>query len=639
MNRGSNLSQDEALLNNITQTVLSNLNNEQFGVEELAQQVGMSRSNLHRKLKLLQGKTTSQFIREVRLQEALKLLHQDVATSSEIAYQVGFNSTSYFHKCFQDYYGHPPSEIKNGNFGNFNANKTTRTPSTEGAKITSSPSHLAKNGLVLKWGLASSLVVAIILAAIAIWPTSQPNAPQKSVAILPLANISGDSAQDYMVAGLHDALIGKLGENPALRVISRNSVLTVPSRDMLVQEIAQTLNVDMIAEGSVGISGDSLLVRIQLVEPRPNERLLWSREYRKHIRDVLVLKNDIVRDITESAGGRIPSEVQTRLANNRTVSPETYRAYVRGMYFLRKSTVKDRKQGLQFLHQAVDHDPADPLAWARLALGYIAEGHSASSSDDAFKRAKAAAMQALKLDSTLLEARAALGRIQLYYEWDWEAAEKTFRYVNEVNPSMASNHYHYAWYLYLMGRKDEAIREHELDQDYDPLGAFNTAWLAWLYAYYGEYEKAENAVEKTFELDSTYSVGFLARGLILQKQGRNEESIAVFQKLASLYPWQKGLLGVAYARAGQTENAQKILAELESQPDTPWKAWEIAVLHNALGNTEEAIQWLHFEPHHAYVPWARVIPFNEPLRKDTAFHTLMAEMNLPPVTIPYEAGM
>ena len=270
MNIGKSFqNQDEAFLNNLTQTVLDNLNNEQFDVEGLSREVGMSRSNLHRKLKLLTGKSASQFIREVRLQEALKLLHQDVATTSEIAYQVGFNSTSYFHKCFLDYYGHPPSEIINGNFGNFIVNKKTRTPSTEGTKITPSPSHLAKNGILLKWGLASSLVVAVILAAITFWPISQPNAPQESVAILPLANISGDSAQDYLVARLHDALIGKLGENQAPRVISPTSALKVPPRNMLVQKIAQALDVDMIAEGLVSMSGDSLSVRIQLVEPCP----------------------------------------------------------------------------------------------------------------------------------------------------------------------------------------------------------------------------------------------------------------------------------------------------------------------------------------------------------------------------------
>ena len=201
---------------------------------------------------------------------------------------------------------------------------------------------------------------------------------------------------------------------------------------------------------------------------------------------------------------------------------------------------------------------------------------------------------------------------------------------------MASNHYHQAWYLYLMGRQEEAIQEHELAQEYDPLGAFNTAWLAWLYAYYGEYEKAENAIEKTLELDSIHSVGLMAKGLMLHQQDRNQEALVVFQKLASLYPWHKSLFGRAYVRVGQNVNACQILAEIKALADSPWKAWELAVLLADLGNKEEAIQWLRFEPNHAYVPWARVIPFNEALRKNTAFHTLMAEMNLPPVTRPIE---
>ncbi len=634
------LSQDDALLQQLVQTVLQNLENEQFGVEDLSEQVGMSRSHLHRKLKLLKGKSVSQFIREIRLDEAMKLLQNDAATAAEIAYRVGFNSTSYFHKCFHEHYGYSPGDIKKGNLSDNITNDINHSPEKEAAAQPAN-ARKQKNFLIKKLVPALLVVVFALMAGYFIF-TRQSDLkvfPQKSIAVLPLDNLTGEKGQEYQAAGLHEALIGELGKIAALRVISKTSVMHFPEKNMLIQEIAEELNVDAIVEGSVFVTDDSLHIRIQLIEPFPVERHLWSQDYRRHIRQVLSVQNEIVRDIARAIDIEVTHEEKVYLAKARTVNPETYRNYVRGMYYLQKSTREDRKKGLAYLHQAVDNDPADPLAWTGLALGYIEEGHSSTASDDAFLRAKAAAMQALKLDSTLLEAHAALGRIQLYYEWDWEGAEKTFRYVNKANPSMATNHYHYAWYLHLMGRMEEAIHEHELAQVFDPLGVKNTGWLAWLYAYYGNFQQAAREIEKTFELDSTYHVGFWAQGLIKEKEGKYEETIKIYNQLTHRHPNFKWLLGCAYAWAGKTSEARKILAALEAPPPSPWNAYGLSRLYAALGENDKALEWLRYKPHHAFIPWLRVDLFNDSLRKDPRFHTLMAKMNLPPVTMPAEASL
>jgi len=640
MKPSDHLSQDDALLQELVLTVLHNLENEQFGVEDLSEQIGMSRSHLHRKLKMLKGKSVSQFIREIRLEEAMKLLKNDTATAAEIAYRVGFNSTSYFHKCFHEHYGFSPGDIKKRNLGEGSTNHLNLPSKKEEVDR---PIYFRKaNHLSIKKLVPPALALVFAFVAgyfLFTWQSDAKSTPQKSIAVLPLDNLTVDDGQGYQAAGLHDALIGELGKIAALRVISKTSVLHFPDKNMLIQEIAQELNVDGIVEGSVFVKDDSLHIRIQLIEPFPVERHLWSQEYRGHIRQVLSLQNEIVRDIARAIEIEVTPEEEVYLANARTMNPETYKAYVRGMYYVQKSTREDRKKGLAFLHQAVDKDPADPMAWTGLALGYIEEGHSSTASDDAFLRAKAAAMQALKLDSTLLEAHAALGRIQLYYEWDWEGAEKTFRYVNKANPSMATNHYHYSWYLHLMGRKGEAIREHELAQKYDPLGVKNTGWLGWLYAYYGDFQQAEREIEKTFELDSTYHVGFWAQGLIKEKEGKYEETIKIYKQLTHRHPNFKWLLGCAYARAGKTLEARKILAALERSLITPWNANGLSRLYAALGENDKAFEWLRYKPHHAYIPWVRVDLFNDSLRKDPRFHTLMAEMNLPPVTMPAEASL
>ena len=231
----------------------------------------------------------------------------------------------------------------------------------------------------------------------------------------------------------------------------------------------------------------------------------------------------------------------------------------------------------------------------------------------------------------MTEAHAALGRIYLYYEWDWEAAERTFKYVNKKNPSMATNHYHYAWYLHLMGRKKEALTEHELAQHLDPLGPKNTAWLAWLYADYGEFEKAEKEVKKTFELSPDYAVGFLAEALIKEKQGKPEEAIDTYKRLVALYPHHKGLLGCAYIKAGYIEEGKKIISTIEQEPSSPWKAMQLATLYSVSEDFDKAIKWLKFKPHHAYVPWSRVVTNFYPMRSDPRFHQLLEEMGLPPL--------
>jgi tetratricopeptide (TPR) repeat protein len=288
------------------------------------------------------------------------------------------------------------------------------------------------------------------------------------------------------------------------------------------------------------------------------------------------------------------------------------------------------KEGLAYFHQAVEKNPADPLAYAGLALGYATIGHSAAPTPDAWPRAREAALRALKLDETLAEAHAALADVKLYYEWDWEGAEQAFQRANELNPNLAMNHYHYAWYHALFGRLDEAIEEHKRAQELDPLTPLHTAWLGGLYINAGRYDEAIDEARKSLELDPDFPIGWVVLGRVYVAKGMYEEATAAHQKAAAISRDLRWRLGQTYLRAGRRDEALQVLIELEEEEPTPWNALCLARLYTALGEKDEAFRWLAYYEHpHAFFPWFMRHLASGPWRDDPRFKDLLRKLNLP----------
>jgi serine/threonine-protein kinase len=454
-------------------------------------------------------------------------------------------------------------------------------------------------------------------------PTSQTIA----IAVLPLQNTSGDPEQEYLVDGIHDALISELGQIGSLRLISRTSVVQYKGSDKPIPEIAQELKVDVVAEGAVLRTADRVRVHVKLIEPLPEERQLWAQTFYGDFHNMLTVYSDIARAIAADIKVEITPEEETRLASARAVNPETYEAYLKGMYYLDKPTPENFQKGLNYLHEAVEKNPADPLAYAGLALGYATLGHGWNPPPGVWPRALEAAERAIKLDSTLAEAHSALADIKSYYEWDWEGAERCFLRANELNPNLAMNHYHYAWYLALFGRLDEAIEEHERAKELDPLTSFHYSWLGELYIMAGRYEDAIAELNKALELYPESWYALLILGDAYLGQGRFEEAIDVYKNMRGA----KAFLGRAYVMAGRITEAREMLEQVKANETTPILAFLLAMLHGALGDKDQAFQWLAYEPHHAWFAWVRVLPWFEPLWDDPRFNDLMRRMNLPEV--------
>jgi len=256
--------------------------------------------------------------------------------------------------------------------------------------------------------------------------TSVREIHSNSIAVLPLSNLTGDPDQEYFVDGMHEALTAVLAQISALRVTSRTSTSVYKNVARLLPEIGRELAVAHIIEGSVFLSDDQVRITVQLIDAQTDEHL-WAENYERNFKDVLSLQSEVAMAIAERIRVKLTPGEKLRLARTGQVDPETYRAYLRGVYYLNQFTPEGFAKGLAYLHEAVDKDPGDPLAYAALARGYSLIGHGANPPPDAWARAKESAIKATLLDDELPEAHTALAEIKLYYDWDWTAAEESFK--------------------------------------------------------------------------------------------------------------------------------------------------------------------------------------------------------------------
>jgi TolB-like protein/class 3 adenylate cyclase/Tfp pilus assembly protein PilF len=491
-------------------------------------------------------------------------------------------------------------------------------------------------GLLGRTRLAYGTLAVLVLAAAStvtalLTLRNTAEARPVTVAVLPLANLSGDATQEYFADGMTEALITSLARLNSLSVISRTSVMRYKGTTKTVPEIARELGATAIVEGSAQLDGDQVRITAQLIDTA-TDRHLWADDYDREFQDVLRLQSEIARNIASEIDVTVSPNETRRLASARAVDPETYRAYLRGMYHLSKSTPEDLEQGIAYLHEAVGRDPGDALAQAGLALGYATLGHGPEPQADAWPRARAAALRAIALDPDLAEAHAALADVKLYMEWDWPGAEQAFLRANELNPSLAMNHYHHAWYLALFGRWDEAFAEHKRAQALDPLTPLHTLWLGGLYMYEnrGRNDEAITEAERALELQPDNPSALLVLAWAHSAAGRHEFAIETAQRMVELNPTFTWELGLIYSLAGRETEARAILGEIEREQPTSWTAYGRAMLHAQFGELDAAFEALAYEPPHAWVPWVREDPWLRPrLEGDPRFAEMLARMKLP----------
>ena len=481
-------------------------------------------------------------------------------------------------------------------------------------------------------GLACIVILAVL--AILFLP---PKRVQKfdSVAVMPLENLSGDPEQDSLAESIHDDLITNLAGLSGLKtVIARRTVMRFKGKDTPPKEIAQELHIKALITGALRRSGDSVRVTAQLINPVIGSQV-WAHSYERDMRDVTSLENEIVAAVAREMNLQLTPQERSRLASARTVNAEAYVAYTKGRFYLNKLTPEGLQKGLDYMQQAIDKDPTNPLPYAALALGYCRIGHGTSPPPDAFARAKAAALKAEELGGTLAETEAALAQIKLFKEWDWAGGGQALQHALALNPSLSDAQRMYSWYLVLVGRKDEGIAAMKRAIELDPLTPLWSSDLGWQCWSAGRYEEAMDAAQKALELNPDFDQGLHLLGYLYAEKGMFKEAIEAHQKLGAVSPRWRWDLVRTFALAGRKDEARKMLAELLAGEPKPTGAlvdgWLLPAVYVALGEKDEAFRWLEaaVKERNSFIPWMRENPNFAHLRSDPRFQDLVRYMKLP----------
>jgi TolB-like protein/Tfp pilus assembly protein PilF len=419
------------------------------------------------------------------------------------------------------------------------------------------------------------------------------NVPEKSIAVLPFENLSRDPDNAYFTEGVQGEILTRLSKIADLRVIARTSTERYKSARANLREVAEQLGVGNVLEGSVQKAGDTVRVNVQLINAATQAHL-WAESYDRKLTDIFAVESDIATTVAETLQAKLTGSEKTAIAKRPTENPEAHELYLKGRFFWNKRTGADLRTAIEYFNQALGKDPNYALAYAGLADSYcLLSAYGAASRLDSLPQAKAAAEKALELDDTLAEAHTSLGNVLRGY--DLEQSLKEFERAIELNPNYATAHHWYGELLGATGRFDEGIAELKRAQQLDPLSLVINTDLGEVYTFAREYDKAIEQLRKTIEMDPRFYYAHWHLGVALQLKGQLNEALAEYRKAAELNddPTVLALLGQLYARAGQREEAQKILARLTDEAKSRHvSAYGFALMYLALGNKERAIDEL-----------------------------------------------
>jgi serine/threonine protein kinase/Flp pilus assembly protein TadD len=472
-------------------------------------------------------------------------------------------------------------------------------------------------------------------------PTQQRSAVRRgskakvSLAVLPLTNASSDPNLDYLSDGITENIINNLSQLPKLRVMARSTVFRYKGREVDPQTVGRGLAVDAVLTGRVLQLGKQLIIGAELVDVADGSQL-WGEHYNRKLSDILAMQEEIAKEISENLRLRLTGEEKKRLSKRHTENTEAYQAYLKGRYYWNKRTAEGFKKSIEHFQQAIEKDPSYALAYAGLADAHNLLGvYNYVATREAFPRAKAAATRALDLDATLAEAHTSLIFAGLYYDWDWLAAEREYKRAIELNPNYATAHQWYALSLPPRGRLEEAIVEMKRAQELDPLSLSINATLGWTYYFARQYDRAIEVCRKTLEMDKDFLWALWSLGMAYQQTGMFEEAIAEFQK-ARIHkdnPHPMAGLGHAYALAGKRSEAFAILDEMKEQSKRTYvPSYYLAAIHLALGQREEAFEWLEnaYQERYCFLVYLKAEPMFDRLHSDPRFADLIRRVGLPP---------
>jgi TolB-like protein/serine/threonine protein kinase/tetratricopeptide (TPR) repeat protein len=435
-----------------------------------------------------------------------------------------------------------------------------------------------------------------LIKQVGVAPVQSLSEAIRSVAVLPLKNLTDNPENEYLTDGLTESLISSLSKTEGLKVISRGSVFAFKGKEIDPREVGRQLGVMTIVEGSLLKSDGAARVSMKLLSTMDG-RVLWSGDSFGHsLNNIFALENELVRSVAAAIRPNLGSEEESRMTKRYTESAEAYQLCLKGRYFWNERTAEDIKKAIHYFNYALEKDPNYALAYAGLADSYaLINYYDGSAPSESFPKAREAAEKALKIDDTLAEAHASLGYIKRAYDWDWAGASREFKRAIELNPNYATAHFWYGEHLTYLGRFDEGIAEIRSAEELDPLSPIISGSVGWALHMARQPDPAIEQLRKTLPMDPDFAMTHFYLGMAYEGKQMYPEAIAEYRKSEEISPEGPGIVGLghAYAISGKRDDARKVLDELihraernQARPTT------VAIVYAGLNDNDHAFEWM-----------------------------------------------
>lgn len=617
-------SNNQAFLDKLREITEANLKNDQFGVSELAERVGISRSNLYLHVNSLTNKSVSHLICEIRLKKALELLREGALTISEIAYEVGFGSPTYFTKCFHDFYGFPPGEAGKRNF---------ETKTRDGHLSEKMKAIFSKRNLML---IGSTVAVMMIIAIIFSHPSiSKDKETDLSIAVLPFKNLNQNTEFQYFSEGVTENLLNNLSYISKLKIISGTSSEIYRETGKSLPQIGKELKASYILKGSVQVQNNVIKVIVQLNDAE-KDRLIWSGIFNQELRDILSLQSEIAKQIAEELEIVLSPEEKKQIEKIYTESVEAYNLYLEGRFNYHLRTREGFENSIRYYQDALKIDSNFCLAYAGLADSYVTGSwYEVFPPEECIPKSRKSALMALSIQKNLPEAHATLGAIATYFDHNWQAAEHELQLALKLNPGYPRAYKLYSEYLEIVGQEKQARyflnKAHEFNPTY-----VNIIWISYLlYLRHGQYAEALNESVKIYNLNN-FEEQYLWRNSFVHVYQKNlEQAIHEYKKLLYLIASDKEarLLEQIYSTSGE-KAALAFIANHEEKifpvnyNYSRYRYYNIAIIYALLGEKETALDYLEkaYENGRKNIRMKSEMAFSE-LRNEPRFIALLKKIN------------
>ena len=640
-------STDQVFITRLTGIILTNLGNEHFGVAELARASGMSRLAIYHRLLAITGKSTTQFIREVRLHQAMESLQQGSITASEVAYKVGFGSPAYFNTCFHEYFGFPPGEVlKNGrqelpDKDIMFADVTVESEMVSALEDTKKTRWKVPVWKVLGYGAISIVIFLGLALLLNILVFKNPNTDlfahvkntDKSIAVLPFKSLSSEVENQYFAEGVTRSILYNLIQISEIKVIN-SLVGELGGNTLNLNAMAGKLNVRFFLSGSVQKSGEQILVMAQLTDITKNQ-IIWSEKYPRKLADIFLIQSDIAKQVATNLQSVIAKKEKYQIEKMPTKNMEAHAWYVMGRYLMDRRSYREVEisKYITPFKNAIAADPEYAEAYVGLADVYLTFTKTNSyPRPEGDIRAKENVLKALELNSNLAEAHTTLGVILYRSEMKWEDARKELEHAIELNPNYGQAHRYYAELMEILRQRELAKLHSFKAAELDPISPYLILLKGRFLENDGKFEEAIKEYKKFIEMYPENPSGYWYLWDFYLKTGEELKALESLQRVLQFYPDDKpyvDTIKVIYDKHGMKE-LEKWLNEYNIKYDDreSWKA--IVLYYNKIGEKEKALEWLEktFKWQDQYLPdmnsWSEL----DNLRSEPRFQALLGKMGL-----------